>query len=320
MTWLASFTRRKSKVVNNLTISDYQMKLIVHQSGLGPDTSTDIYLGGHCRDDFGDIRFTGPDQTTLLNYWIESIVSGAATVWIKIPTLTPTNNIYIYYDNPIATSLSNGTSTFDLFDNFDDLSQWTITKAGTSNATVSGGILDIYRDGANNIGLYRDIILPNKFLYEIRVQPQNFNSNKTWFYWNAKSYGTTINFWYERSGYMSAPRTVGGQGLGVTRLGTPTYGIWHTNQVIVDTTGVNVTYSYYEDGVLISSTLTTTKDWPGTINGLYLNVSDYDGVGHMYVDYILVRKYVSPEPTFGISGTEELNVGCLVPVCSFVVT
>ena len=39
MAWLTGWTRRRVKTVENLTISDYQMKLIVHQSGLGPDTS-----------------------------------------------------------------------------------------------------------------------------------------------------------------------------------------------------------------------------------------------------------------------------------------
>ena len=106
MTWLTGWTRRRIKVVESLTVVDYQMKLIVHK-GSGSDNPTDVYLSGYLKDDFSDLRFTGPDQTTLLNYWIESITGTTpnlvAAVWIKIPTLTPINNIYIYYDNPSTT-------------------------------------------------------------------------------------------------------------------------------------------------------------------------------------------------------------------------
>ncbi|MEM5829117.1 MAG: DUF2341 domain-containing protein, partial [Candidatus Aenigmatarchaeota archaeon] len=66
------------------------------------------------RLDYGDIRFTDSDGTTLLNYWQEA----DGKFWIKVP-LIPANSmktIYLYYGNPSASSMSNGSMTFLAFD------------------------------------------------------------------------------------------------------------------------------------------------------------------------------------------------------------
>ena len=42
-----------------------------------------VNLNGHCRTDFGDVRFTD-DEGTLLDYWIESKVDGEyAIFWVE---------------------------------------------------------------------------------------------------------------------------------------------------------------------------------------------------------------------------------------------
>lgn len=56
-----------------------------------------------------DIRFTDSDGTTLLSYEIEFWNSGTgnATIWVKVPQIdqaSNTDSIYMYFDNPDATS------------------------------------------------------------------------------------------------------------------------------------------------------------------------------------------------------------------------
>ena len=66
-----------------------------------------------------DIRFTHSDGTTELSYWIESWNASTqlARIWVKVPGLAGgETTIYLYYDNPNATSTSNGPNTFDSFD------------------------------------------------------------------------------------------------------------------------------------------------------------------------------------------------------------
>ena len=44
-----------------------------------------VYCNSHCKTDFGDIRFTAADGTTLLSQWIQSFTaSNSAVFWVKV--------------------------------------------------------------------------------------------------------------------------------------------------------------------------------------------------------------------------------------------
>src|SRR4030042_2533421 len=75
--------------------------------------------------DGSDVRFTHSDGTTDLKFWIESWVYGErAYIWVRVPNLTNGDTtIYLYYDNPNASTVSNGVATFDGFE--DDWSLFT---------------------------------------------------------------------------------------------------------------------------------------------------------------------------------------------------
>jgi hypothetical protein len=67
---------------------------------------------------FYDIRFTDDDETTELEYWIESAVTSGtsklATVWVKVADSLETadQDIYIYYGKSGASDGSDATNTF----------------------------------------------------------------------------------------------------------------------------------------------------------------------------------------------------------------
>src|SRR5450756_1283772 len=86
-----------------------------------PVKVTVAYAAG-MKADFSDLRFTDSSGTTLLSYWIETEAdSSTAVVWVKVPSvpIAPnTTTVYAYYGNPAAVSLSNGDTTFTLFDTF----------------------------------------------------------------------------------------------------------------------------------------------------------------------------------------------------------
>ncbi len=301
MTWLSGWTRRKIKIVENLTISDYQMKLIIHKSESGPDTSTDIYLGGHCRDDFADLRFTDPDQTTLLSYWIESITGTTpnlvAIVWIKIPTLIPTNNIYIYYDNPSAISVSDGTNTFVFFDDFGgasiDPAKWggvVVLDAGTGKFGGS-------TDGRG----YSQVEFTVPFVTEFDVKTtatgtsagsmgigtQNAETGQADFYQHGD--GRFIEYWSGSTVYTGVTNTW-------YKIKTTTTGLSNFQFVVMDMSR-NVL------GTSAVSTNTRIYNYWKFRDG-WINVD----AAIVWVDKFRIRKYASPEPTFGVSGTEELNI------------
>ncbi len=61
------------------------------------------------RLDYGDVRFTDSDGTTLLNYWMEK----DGTFWTKIPSISASSQktIYMYYGNAGATDGQTTTGT-----------------------------------------------------------------------------------------------------------------------------------------------------------------------------------------------------------------
>ncbi len=127
------------------TQTNYPLKLTVRKSS-GTDVPGTVYLGSNVRDDFGDIRFTGSDGVTLLDYWIESYESGnSAEVWVEVDSI-PANpgsaDVYLYYGNSLAESRSDGEGTFTVFDDFLgnslNLTKWNIVTAfGYSGNSIS---------------------------------------------------------------------------------------------------------------------------------------------------------------------------------------
>ena len=149
-----SWGSRKSHLITGSSGAgtNYQIRIVVHKA-TGTDATSDVFMGSNVKNDFGDVRFTTSDGTTLLNYWLEtgSLVSGSqAAFWIQVAAdLGSNQTIFVYYGNNSATTTSNGTSTFILFDDFTGSSlatQWTRRNGGTP--TFSGGLMTV---SSNNI-------------------------------------------------------------------------------------------------------------------------------------------------------------------------
>lgn len=100
----------------------YQVKFLIGKDSGA--TGEDFDLGGKCRDDMLDIRFTSSDRLVELSYWIESVAASGtsflATVWVKVLTDLSTNSvdIWVYYDKTSAGDASDGDSVFEEFDDF----------------------------------------------------------------------------------------------------------------------------------------------------------------------------------------------------------
>ncbi|MCJ7635377.1 DUF2341 domain-containing protein, partial [Candidatus Bathyarchaeota archaeon] len=119
-------------------VTDYQMRITAH-FGNGADSGEDVYLNGHARTDFGDVRFMWLNSSTGSEvecyYWVETLKTGdSAQFWVKIPEISSgniaggTNNtVYVYYGNNEAVTASNRDATLDFYDDFNgNLSKWTV--------------------------------------------------------------------------------------------------------------------------------------------------------------------------------------------------
>ena len=125
MAWLTGWGRRKSKNIAGSTAgaqANYQMlKIRVHKD-TGTDTASGangtlqhVYVGINVRDDFGDVTFTKADETTPLDFWMETYVSGDyADFYVEvdsIPESPDTVDIYVYYDKSDETTGSDFETT-----------------------------------------------------------------------------------------------------------------------------------------------------------------------------------------------------------------
>jgi len=99
-------------------LRDYQVRIVLNKNNFPLDK---------CRIDGNDIRFR--DETgRVLPYWIESWNSSQAIVWCKVPII-PANDmktIWMIYGNPAATSMSDGNTTFEFFDDFKPSNKYTL--------------------------------------------------------------------------------------------------------------------------------------------------------------------------------------------------
>lgn len=350
MAWLTGWNRRKPKVVNGSTAGaqvNYQMQLTVHK-GSGADTTNDIYLGTNVRDDFGDVRFTKSDGSSLLNYWIESYTSGSvATIWIQIDSIPTTGTtIYIYYDNSSQTTTGNGTNTFELFDDFPgttlDVTKWSSITNGSGSVSVGGGNITINApDGVGNGGKISSInsfIIPYAYSFRYRLTATP----------SYKFVSTGISDVGNTFPAGSGLDIVGNNAINITRWGgrqthTVSGGSDTSNNVLtddtnfhkIDATALPSSVNFYQDGVFKSTHVTNIPT--GSIKfsaKIATHDSFADGGTSLNIDYLYIHKYSSPEPTFGASGTEETpalitatnmiittsQTPCLQGICTVTVT
>ena len=115
--------------------------------------------------DFDDLRFTSDNGTTLIPHWLGSSTdSTRAEVWVKVPTLPSedTATVFMYYNNPTATSTSNMGNTFIAADDFEDdnISEYSgqttlfdvdITFAYDGTYGLDNGAAETARAGAGGI-------------------------------------------------------------------------------------------------------------------------------------------------------------------------
>ncbi len=298
-----------------ITISNTSGPLTDYQVSVTLDTLS-LISAGKMRSDCGDIRITDSDGISLLNYWLESGCNSASTkLWVKVPAVPSGNKIaYVYYGNSEATSTSNGDNVFNFFDDFPgtsiNTSKWIID---TNNYSVSSGVLRI------NIGAVRTSNLPfnlnNGYILEGRVI----------YYALASNYSGTLTGMgprnYTSSSNASADATV----LYMRNSGSRAVNYWIGNGAAsgynigsgnVFTSSDNAWYilgeKFHPGGVIL--TRNRANDRPFSFswikNPIRITLGAFHGVLTYNIqdtgyDWVLLRKYASPEPTTNVGNEEE---------------
>ncbi len=274
------------------------------------------------KSDFSDLRFTKSDGVTLLDYWIESYVSGtSAVIWVEIdsiPASPTTVTIYIYYGNPTAPSLSNGSNTFDFFDDFDgsslDASKW-ITGGYGGYAGISYSVANsiLTENGDNTV--YK-ILAMNKILAsndKISIEVKfNKSADSSW-HTNFIAQETTVN--NNRLGLLDFPGAYPGAEMGVQLIlsTTITYpksfgnflsNTWYISRAIKKSNTKLYIDALNSDRTLINSYENDQAVW-SSVSWIWVNWQ-LENIQVKY-DWIFAHKFSSPEPSFVSTGIEETS-------------
>jgi hypothetical protein len=292
-------------------LSDYQMRITTHY-GNGVDGEEDVYLSGHSRADFGDVRFTwlnmSAGQEVQCNYWMTKLnISESADFWVRIPEIKSGTNstIYLYYGESDALTTSNGNATFEFFDDFSGtLDKWTVI-GGTWNiangeliaSTTSFGQrirADNFTVGNNSIHVSVEWISGTYFENGVSVRGQTPHEE-------SNGYTTFLSTWSSdyrhRISKMSSgsEKTLAGQGTG-----NPLKNVWY--DAVFKLYGNTLRSSF---SPLYSSEITAIDS--SFSNGT-LCLFDWSAASEVtHYDNLFVCKYVEPEPAPAGWGGEEVN-------------
>lgn len=315
---------RKSHTINGSPVgllSDYAIRIVVYY-GSGTDSGEDVYLGNSSRLDFGDVRFTGSDGSTQLDYWIEKKTDGDHGVfWVEvdsIPASPGSVTVYIYYGNNAATTTSNGKNTFDWFDDFESDSSADYDIGRHTAVWHGAGAYNPYYDPVNGRVAYDtgDNFSGGWMVRSSNLAIQNFAAKVTFGVSGSYPWNTTngiLGRWtgnaayygfYVAGGYYAAsPALV--RDARTTVIASPLANTYHPFGEVPHTAelriyGSSLTGIYNEgeaDEVVLTAT-DSTHAGAGQVEGIVAQATGW-------FDSLFVRKYVEPEPSHGSWGAEE---------------
>ena len=306
--------RRPINITNSggSVLTDYQVLVTLNTSNFNYSKAN---LDG------SDLRFTNYANSTAYRYWIETwSTSGESKIWVKVPSIPvwdgtgevpSANRMYMWYNNSAASSESNGTNTFDFFDDFEgtslDTTKWTSNYP--DQFSVSGG--KVRCTGVSwypqlttktfTANPYSGIEVTSK-LDVIQLGSNLFCGYGTYF---TSPYDGLL--WYGGSG--SYDRHVCFNGACGWQPGTDR-GLT-TGEIRESVRFLSNSISHYTTGAR-----TIDDTFSGTVANanrpLYI-FNTYSGyITDLY--WVFVRKYADPEPTTTVSDTEEDVTGPVEPV------
>ena len=314
MAWLSGYTFRKKCTVVATAAgaqTDYQLELIVGESSGA--AGEDVDCAGHCEDFPNDIRFTKEDGEEKHDYWVDTgSLTGVTpnrqvSVWIEVASIPAAGTIdfYIYYGKSGDGGESNGDDTFQFFDDFErgndgDEIGGSWTEAGGTVEISTGqayggtrsmklvGVTGIYPKASAGLVHGDDIVL------RLRVYKEDAGIFYLLHGDGTKRQGIIL----DASENIKYRDDVGDQDTG----SNITADQWELLE-FYDYDWTSHTFDIYHNGnsVKNDADMETASSANNQLLLQGVNIDDAD----TWIDDIFVRKYASPEPTWGAWDGEE---------------
>lgn len=302
--------RKPLSIVSTQTTTNFQVRLVIPTNAL--------VAAAKMQADCDDIRFRDSDSQTSLSYWLESGANTASTIiWVKVPALTANTpkTIYLYYGDPTAASGSDANAVFEFFDHFTTLNPtiWDFTgpySVGGSFLTITNGAVFTRAVVGSQDGMAAEARVHwNNFAGYSGLAVSNAQSNQL----NNAGSHKLINLRTNNGGSTSV-RAVAANGTAAS------YNITNaTTNLLTAAAGTNyiLGHGIFNGNVYAMRDHTTVlNSYPGTwTDPFYLWLGYITGsqagsgidISDLAVDWVLVRKFIVPEPVISI-GNEEATV------------
>lgn len=299
---------------------------VLHKIGLAIEERLGYYnLNGYCQTDFDDVVFTSSDGATLLDHYTEMVNSSWSTTqnewcikWVEVPTNLNDSDatIYMYFGNPSASSSSSGDDTFLYFDDFlgDTLdADWVTSGTIEMSPTGDGGDTWVQFEDDDSIYSYTDFGFGHavktksttnnhdgalvRFVSSTDVVPSDWIDITT-----TDAVEVDFDDYHVRTGYDYPPDYTSLEGENCDTFNAPP---WHTYEIQRNMT--NNIIQYEQDDRNMQNI--TTFIPPDNL-GVGMCVWDSSQESTLTCDWIFVRKFVSPEPTFTFGSREAVAISC----------
>jgi hypothetical protein len=316
MAWLSGYSYRKSITLSRASgaVTNYQMKLLVGESSGA--SGEDVDCNSHCATDFDDLRFTTSDETTLLDYWIES-VSGTtpnqlATVWIEFNSIgTGATTFYMYYGNSGASAATSGTNTFPFFDDFNDSSLNGSLWTDLGGSTEGSGTIVCTANSTDVHGIQGKTFFGTTYATRARLKPTHYDNNTYLesFRFSDDTQATQAAMYFCHVSDIYDAKHINYLGASPKYTASAMSGASANTWMICDIRRngtTNVTYLIDN-----ANTVTITTNVP-TAN-LTPDFITYSNASTIEVDWVLVRQYLATEPAWGSWGDETAG-GATLPL------
>jgi hypothetical protein len=278
--------------------------------------------------------FTNLIDTNNITFWTSDTVDSASItsvsinyynktqrIWVKVPFIpaSTTKTIYVYYGNPSATSTSNGTATFDFFDDFNDnsidTSKWIETDPN-NRVTEQNQRLELANPHTADIPVFTDQLKSTVSISSGIAVLENY---LTWVTDSTEEAWGGAFLWFDNNNYaviMSRTSSGGNLRLKIVAGGSTYYDVDTTIskgkkvKIEYDFSATTVKFFYFDGSSWVQMGTTQTVNL-GT--NAYVVLSAYDrtvftGANPIIIDDLIFRKIISPEPTTSV-GNEENSCG-----------
>jgi len=282
-------------------------------SGAGTDYQVNLTVGYEAamQADFDDLFFTDDDGTTPLDFWIEDYTASmSALVWVEVADdLGTDQDIFMYFGNDAVSTTSDGTATFQHFDDFtSDLLTHTGTTIQVTFNTLNWDSAVTYGDGEMAVSIDTNFSANFHFSWTLAPNVAGFlialadtMVTSYYDYWDALIFRL-----YDDDKHMYLGAVTDGVNDAVEYDTTLALSTDYWGQMTYN--GSIVTGDVYTDQYVttVGTQVTRSFTYGNTLDVLSYATRDVAGCeGSM--DYLFIRKFITSEPFVDSFSEAETN-------------